>query len=155
MQKSFRHVPARSIWLALLATALLETSCSRPAPPEPAFSVGIADSATFDGKSLTLHRLRLISDGFLVSKNLPPEEELKGKVLLQVIGLKRATQVGVQLGTGLKLAGAPHDSPEAKAFRERYFSLAADDYDLTQYSAAGEARNIPTIDIDLIILEEQ
>ncbi|HEX4146548.1 MAG TPA: hypothetical protein VHY91_23810 [Pirellulales bacterium] len=155
MKKTFRRVLGQGIGFSLLACALLQTSCSRPAPPEPFFSVGIADSAELEGKTLTLHRLRLVSDGFFVSKSTPPETELKGKVLLQVAGLKRATQVSVQLGTGLKLAGAPHDSPEAKAFRERYFSLLADEYDLTQYSADGKPSNIPTEDIDLIVLEDQ
>jgi hypothetical protein len=58
------------------------------------------------------------------------------------------------LGTGLKLSGAPHDSAEAKAARERYFTLSADEYTLTQFSADGEPSDIPTVDIDLIILEQ-
>ena len=103
---------------------------------------------------MTLKHLRLISDGFLLSRDLPAEKKLKGKVLLQVVGLQRATQVSARLGTGLELSGASPDSPEAKAFRERKVSLSADEYDLTQYSAEGEPRDIFTVDIDLIILEE-
>ena len=155
MAKSFRRPIGRSIRLSLVAAALLATSCERHAPPEEGFSVGIADSATLDGKTLTLVRLRLISEGFLLSKDIPPADQLKGKVLLQVAGMKRATQVSVQLATGLKLAGAPHDSAEAKAFRERYFSLTADEYGLTQYSADGAPTDIPTVDIDLIVLEDR
>jgi len=145
---------SRSIYFSIAACALLQTACTRHAPPEPPFSVGIADAAEFDGKKLTVHNLRLISDGFLLSKDLPPEEQLKGKILFQVLGLKRATQISTQLGTGLKLAGGPHDSPEAKAFRERYVDLAADQYDLTRYSADGEPTDILTVDINLIILEQ-
>jgi hypothetical protein len=154
MGKSFRRVLGRWIWFSLAACALLETSCERTRPPDPHFSVGIADSATLEEKTLTLYHVVLISNGFLVTKELPPEEQLKGKVLLQVVGMKRATQVSAELGTALHLSGAPHDSPEAKSYRERHVTLSADDYDLTQFSAEGEPRDIFTVDIDLIIVEQ-
>jgi hypothetical protein len=153
MQKSIHRVATRSIGLSIVVIGLLQTSCTRPAPPPQDYSVGVVDSVMFDEKTLTLHHLRLFSDGFLMSKNLPSEDELKGRVLFQIEGLKRATEVSVKLGAGLQLAGAPHDSATAKAGRERYVTLSADEYTLTQYSPQGEATDIPTLDIELIILD--
>jgi hypothetical protein len=153
MARPICTAPVRWTCLLIAAAALVQTSCGGPSPPKD-YSVGIAYAADFDGDHLTLHTFRLFSDGFLLSTDDPPIEELKGKVLLQITGLKVATKASAQLGTGLQMAGAAHDSAVGKAGRERMVSLKADEYSLTKYSQSGEESEIPTVDINMIILEQ-
>lgn len=154
MRDSFRS-QVRWTWLCVAAVTLLQTSCGGREPVTKDYTVGIADRIDYQDKRLTLHNFRLYSEGFLVTENLPPADQLKGKVLLQVAGLKRATQVSSQLATGLQLSTAPPDSAQAKVWRERVVNLADADYLLTEFPTTGESRNISPGDVDVIILEPQ
>jgi len=153
MPTAVRPRALRSLWLLVALAALLLSSCSSGNEEEKQFTVGTASGTAFDGKSLVLRDFRPFNDGFFISRNLPPDEQLKGRVLFQVRGIKRATNVATELGKAQALAGAPGDSATAKAARERYFPLKATEYDLTEYSAEGQPTDVFTEDIDKIVVE--